>query len=120
MEPNWTKNIPSSTVCNFFYMFFVVYAVIFVVSVLMTLGIMTSTKLKGALGIALGAQAILTTLIGGTMMLFYYLVCDRALLSKKTQNEGFFAETDTTVPPAPIAALPCAVGKTRNAHGICE
>ena len=31
MEPNWTKNIPSSTVCNFFYMFFVVYAVIFVV-----------------------------------------------------------------------------------------
>lgn len=76
------KSIPSTTVCNFFYVFFVVYAVIFVVSVLMTVGIMTS-KLRGTLGIALGAQAMLTTLIGGTMMLFYYLICDRALLQTK-------------------------------------
>ena len=81
MEPQWTKSISSETVCNFFYLFFVVYAVIFVVSVLMTIGIMSS-RVKGTLGIALGAQAFVTTLIGGTMMLFYYLVCDRALLKK--------------------------------------
>jgi hypothetical protein len=31
------------------------------------------------------ANIILTSLIGGTMMLFYYLVCDRALLTKETK-----------------------------------
>jgi len=89
MEPNWTKNIPSKTVCDFFYVFFVVYAVIFVLSILMTVGIMTQSKLRGALGIALGAQAAVTTLIGGTMMLFYYLVCDRALLAHKSSKENY-------------------------------
>jgi hypothetical protein len=116
MEPNWTKNIPSTTVCNFFYVFFVVYAVIFVVSVLMTVGIMTNSKLRGALGIALGGQAILTTLIGGTMMLFYYLICDRALLADG--KEGFFVTPTSVAPMAPVA-LPCSPGKTRNAQGVC-
>lgn len=115
MEPNWTKNISSATVCNFFYVFFVVYAVIFVVSVLMTVGIMTS-KLRGALGIALGGQAIVITLIGGTMMLFYYLICDRALLANG--KEGFFG-TPTSVEPMAHAALPCPTGKSRNADGVC-
>jgi hypothetical protein len=113
MEPNWTKNISSATVCNFFYVFFVVYAVIFAVSVLMTVGIMSNSKLRGALGIALGGQAMLTTLIGGTMMLFYYLICDRALLAHG--KEGFFG---STLPAAPTA-LPCPPGKTRNADGVC-
>jgi hypothetical protein len=89
MEPNWTKSIPSETICNFFYFFFVVYAVIFTLSILMTIGVLTSTKLRGTLGLALGMQALLTTFIGGTMMLFYYLVCDRALLAKQPATEGF-------------------------------
>lgn len=117
MEPNWTKNISSATVCNFFYVFFVVYAVIFAVSVLMTVGIMTNSKLRGALGIALGGQAIVTTLIGGTMMLFYYLICDRALLANG--KEGFFVTPSSHTAPAAPTALPCPPGKSRNADGVC-
>ena len=92
MEPQWTKAIPSSSVCNFFYVFFVIYAVLFALSVLVTVGVLSTFKLKGATGLALGAQAALTTALGGTMMLFYYLICDRALLSgtvKTVTSENF-------------------------------
>jgi hypothetical protein len=101
MEPQWTKSISNESVCNFFYFFFVLYAVIFVLSILATIGVMAS-KVKGMLGVALGTQAIVTTLIGGTMMLFYYLVCDRALLHKN-QNEGFVT---------PMSMSACPTGKT--------
>lgn len=100
MEPAWTKKISSTTICNFFYVFFMVYAGIFVLSVLMTVGVLTSTKLKGSLGLALGTQAILTTLIGGTMMLFYYLICDRALLTKPTEKANSLEAFKALMTPA--------------------
>lgn len=82
MEPEWMRQIPSSTICNFFYAFFVVYAVLFVLSVVATLGIFGFSKKLGAAGVALGVQGLIMTGLGGTMMLFYYLICDRALLAK--------------------------------------
>ena len=75
-------NIPSSFICNFFYSFFVLYAILFVVSILFTVGIFTYSKKFGGMGIALGFQALLTTAFGGLITLFYYLICDRALLGK--------------------------------------
>lgn len=82
MEPEWTRQIPSSTICNFFYAFFVIYAVLFVLSILATVGAFSFTKKLGAAGIAMGIQGLIMTAIGGAMMLFYYLICDRALLAK--------------------------------------
>jgi hypothetical protein len=82
MEPEWTRQIPSSTICNFFYAFFVIYAVLFVLSILATVGVFGLTKKLGSAGIALGIQGLIMTAIGGTMMLFYYLICDRALLAR--------------------------------------
>jgi len=91
MEPQWMKAIPSTTICNFFYVFFVIYAVLFALAVLVTIGVVSTFKMKGATGLALGAQAMLTAALGGTMMLFYYLICDRALLSAAVPEK--FANT---------------------------
>jgi hypothetical protein len=90
MEPQWTKKISSESICNFFYAFFVIYAVLFVLSLAATVGVFSYGKKMGGLGVALGLQGLIMTAIGGTMMLFYYLICDRALLSKV--KEAFEAE----------------------------
>lgn len=84
MEAEWMKKIPSSAICNFFYFFFVVYAVIFVLSLVTVIGTALSVKVTTPMMFPLLANGILTSVIGGTMMLFYYLICDRALLAKPT------------------------------------
>ena len=81
MEPEWTRKIPSSSICNFFYAFFVIYAIFFIVSIISTIGIFSVSKKLGGAGIALGIQSLIITALGGTAMLFYYLICDRALLA---------------------------------------
>lgn len=82
MEHEWMKNISSTSICNFFYFFFVVYAVIFVLSLLTVVGTAMSVKVTAPMMFPLLANSILVTLVGGTMMLFHYLICDRALLAK--------------------------------------
>jgi hypothetical protein len=86
MEPSWTKSIPSETICNFFYAFFVLYAVILALSLLTVIGLFNFGKNMGNFGLMIGIQGILTSLIAGTMMLFYYLLCDRALLAGKQKG----------------------------------
>ena len=89
MEAEWMKQIPSSTICNFFYFFFVIYAIIFTLSIISVIGTALSTKVSTPLMMALLANGILTSLIGGTMMLFYYLICDRALLAAKPKKAEY-------------------------------
>ena len=80
------RQIPSSAICNFFYVFYVIYAVLFVLSVLSTISVfMTAKKLDGAT-IAVGVQGLVMTGIGATMTLFYYLICDRALIGKAVEE----------------------------------
>ena len=86
MEPEWMKKIPSESVCNFFYFFFVVYAVLFVLALLTTIGVFSFTKKLGAAGIAIGLQGLVMTLIPGVFALFYYIICDRALLANKKEE----------------------------------
>ena len=94
MEPEWTKQIPSDTICNFFYAFFVIYAILFILSLAATVGVIGYSKKLGAAGIALGVQGVIMTLFGGVITLFYYLICDRALLAKGVEavKETFEAE----------------------------
>jgi len=73
------KKIPSESICNLFYFFFVVYAVIFALSIVTIFSTLFSIKTT-PMTIAILANGVITSLIGGTMMLFYYLICDRALL----------------------------------------
>lgn len=80
MEPEWTKSISSETVCNFFYFFFVVYAVIAVLG-LFSFGSLFFLGLPKSLLVATGGQILLTMSLALATALFHYLVCSRALLS---------------------------------------
>lgn len=93
-EPEWMQKISNSTVCNFFYAWFVVYAVFFAIAIIALIGTVFAAKKMGAAGIALGVQATLTTLIAGSFMMFYYIICDRALmpLMNAKPNEPFMNE----------------------------
>jgi hypothetical protein len=80
MEPNWTKQISSNTVCNFFYAFFVIYAFFAVVSLLGLVGLFVfSAKMPKGVLVVQSLYAIITVGLATTMALFHYLICDRAL-----------------------------------------
>ena len=85
MEAEWMKKISSNTICNFFYFFFVVYAIIFALTVVTVIGTAVSVK-SSALYAPMLASTTMSTLIAGTMMLFYYLICDRALIAKEKET----------------------------------
>jgi hypothetical protein len=83
MEPEWTKQIPSSFICDWFYVFFFIYASLFTLALVVLVWLMFTLK-KG--GISLLGQVVYVGVMGvfaSTTVLFYYLMCDRALLNKK-------------------------------------
>ena len=83
------KAIPSTTICNFFYVFFVLYAVIFSLALLSILGVVISPKLYKAISVPTSASLVASTVIAGTQMLFFYLICSRSLLEVQQSKEGF-------------------------------
>jgi len=94
MEPQWTKNaIPSNAICNFFYAFFVVYAILFVLASVSTLVSLFYIKKLGFSGMSLAFQGLLFGALAATQSLFFYLMCDRSLLANtiKQTSEGFAA-----------------------------
>jgi hypothetical protein len=83
MDPAWmNENISNSTICNFFYVFYVVYAILFVMALLSTVGSLFYMKKLGFSGVALAIQGLLMSGVAATMMLFFYLMCDRSLITK--------------------------------------
>ena len=86
MEAEWMKQIPSESVCTFFYSFFVLYAVIAVLALVATLGFFGMAKKLGVYGIGAGIGYLFAMVLAGTQALFFYLICDRALLAKKEQK----------------------------------
>lgn len=78
MEPNWTRSISNETVCNFFYIFFVVYAIFAAVSLVGFVSLFFM-KLPKNIIVANGFVTLVTMGLATTMALFNYLVCDRAL-----------------------------------------
>lgn len=79
MEPDWTKKIPSWLVCDWFYFFFIVNAVVVSVLVLASIYLLTRKNLlSGGLGFKL-FLVLIQLAIAATSTLFYYLVCDRSL-----------------------------------------
>ena len=74
------QKISNSTVCNFFYFFFVLYAVFAAVALVFMIGTLIAAKKLGAAGIAMSVQSVLTFLLATSFMAFHYMICDRALL----------------------------------------
>jgi len=93
-EPKWMHKISNSTVCNFFYFFFVLYAAFTVLALVTMIGTFFAVKKLGTAGIIMSVQAVLTFLLGTIMMAFYYLICDRALLplAAEKPHESFIGK----------------------------
>jgi hypothetical protein len=96
MEANWMKAIPSTTICNFFYFFFVLYGIIITLSVLGFVGIVLSPKLNKAISVPSSLGVALGVVIAATQMLFFYLICSRSLLEVVKTKEGFFVDATET------------------------
>jgi hypothetical protein len=79
-EPEWMQKITNATVCNFFYAWFVVYAVFFVLSLIALISVFFSAKKLGSALAPIAIQSTLTMLIAASFMMFYYIICNRALL----------------------------------------
>lgn len=79
MEPEWTKAISSETVCNFYYAFFVFYAVMSILVVVSTVTMLSSVKLPMGMLVMSGLQSLIVFALATASALFHYLVCDRAL-----------------------------------------
>lgn len=99
-EPQWMNSIPSDAICNFFYFFFVIYAGIFVLSVLALGGIFASPKLSKLISMPNTVGALIGLTIAGTQVLFFYLICSRGLLEVRKTSEGFEAKVKVTKPVA--------------------
>ena len=82
MEPAWTRKISNPMICNFFFGFYVFYAIIFVIFLMFTLGLFRYSKSMGKMGPLVAFNALISTFLAGTMMMFFYLICDRALIQK--------------------------------------
>ena len=82
MEPQWTKQISSNTVCTTYYVIFWIYAILAVLALVGTVGILVAFKLPKGLSVGIGFQGILSASILTTLCLFQYLVCSRALLGE--------------------------------------
>lgn len=79
-EAAWMAAIPSTLVCNFYYAFFIIYAIIFGLTVLSFIGILFLAKGNKMIQITSGIQMLIAVALAGTAVLFNYLICSRALL----------------------------------------
>jgi len=89
MEPEWMKSVPSSTICNTYYFLFVGYAVVSAVMLFQFIFGVIGVKGMGAgVKFALSILYVFALLVGVTLAMFLYLMCDRALLAdnKKSTN----------------------------------
>ena len=86
------KKFSNHTVCNFFYFWFVVYAVFALMAFFLAVGTFFSIKKLDFFGVMIVLQPVITLLLATAFMMFYYIICDRSLLAKVSEsvvNEGF-------------------------------
>lgn len=78
--PSWTDKISNSTLCNYFYVFFVIFAVWAALSLFGGLWIFASRRtMSFGMLIAVIINILLSFGISATSALFLYLICERAL-----------------------------------------
>ena len=88
------KNVPSNLICDTYYAFFIIYAIIFSLALLNTA--YTSFYLKGVSPVqkfVMLALNGLVSVVAVTLVMFMYLMCDRALIAPQmaaaaAQEEG--------------------------------
>ena len=78
MEPDWTKRIPSWLLCDWFYAFFIIGAVISAGLLLLIIYLTTAGGVGKDGGIKL-FMLVAQLGISLTSTLFYYVICARSL-----------------------------------------
>ena len=91
--PQWTDSISNSTLCDYFYIFFVIFSVWAGLSLLAGIWVFSSSS-KMTLTMLFGViiNIILSFGISATSALFLYLICERALkpaLQNSASRSGF-------------------------------
>jgi len=89
MEAPWMSAIPNRFICNFYYTFFIIYAIILGLTVFSFVGILFLAKGNKVIQITSGIQMLIAVALAGTAVLFNYLICSRALLKSGGGEEGF-------------------------------
>ena len=89
--PQWTDSISNSTLCDYFYIFFVIFSVWAGLSLLAGIWVFSTSKMTIGMLVAVIINIILSFGISGTSALFLYLICERALKPalQKPAREGF-------------------------------
>ena len=78
-SPQWTDKIPSTVVCNYFYVFFIIFDVYAAISLLGGVYIFATSKMSVGILIGVIFNILLSFGISATSALFLYLICERAL-----------------------------------------
>lgn len=82
----WTDAIADSTLCGYFYVFFVIFSVLAGLSVISAIYMFATTKITGGLVLAVLFAKLINFGISATAALFLYLICERAL--KPSASKG--------------------------------
>lgn len=77
--PQWTDKITDNVLCNYFYVFFIIFAVWAALSLVGGVLIYASTKMSFGMLIGVIFNILLSFGISATSALFLYLICERAL-----------------------------------------
>lgn len=77
--PQWTDKIADSVLCNYFYVFFLIFSVWAGLSLLGGVWIFATTKMSVGMLIGVIFNILLSFGISATSALFLYLICERAL-----------------------------------------
>jgi glucan phosphoethanolaminetransferase (alkaline phosphatase superfamily) len=77
--PQWTDQIPDNILCNYFYVFFVIFSVWAGLALLYGVWVFTSSKMTVGMMVAVLINILLSFGISATSALFLYLICERAL-----------------------------------------
>ena len=77
--PQWTDKISDGVLCNYFYVFFIIFSVLAGINLLAGIWIFTTSKMSGMMFTAVIFNIIMSFGITGAAALFAYLICERAL-----------------------------------------
>ena len=78
-SPQWTDKISDNIICNYFYVFFIIFSVWAAISLLGGVWIFATTKMTFGMLVAVIFNILLSFGISATSALFLYLICERAL-----------------------------------------
>ncbi len=85
--PQWTDKIADNVLCNYFYVFFIIFAVWAALSLLGGVWIYATTKMSFGMLIGVIFNILLSFGISATSALFLYLICERALKPHAAVNK---------------------------------